>query len=372
MIRIRVIFLWLIVLTWQCDAADNDWLVAKLEQICSTRELPGIAAAAIQNGEITFAAASGLRKLGAPNKVTVEDKWHIGSCTKSMTATLAAMLIDGRLIGWDTTVGDVFPDWGQTMMPEWRHVTLELLLTHRGGAPGSPPREAWVDAWKRRGTPTDQRTRFVRSLLRTPPSASPGSAFIYSNQGYAIAGAMLEKRAKRPWEELIRVRLFMPLQMRSAGFGAPSTPGKVDQPWGHRRIKGILEPVPAGPNADNPPAIGPAGTVHCSIADLARYAGWHARPAHAGHNLLGETGFSTLHRPVAGQEHAMGWLVADRKWAGGSALSHSGSNTMFYAVMWVAHQKNAAFVAATNAAGPEAERGADDAVAALIARVFPG
>ena len=110
--------------------------------------------------------------------------------------------------------------------------------------------------------------------------------------------------------------------------------------------------------------------MHCSISDLARYAGWHARGSRGGRTLLSEKGFAALRRAPAGQDYALGWSVAERAWAGGATLSHAGSNTMFYAVVWVAPEKNAAFVAATNAAGPEANAACDEAVSALIASVL--
>ena len=94
---------------------------------------------------------------------------------------------------------------------------------------------------------------------------------IYSNQGYAIVGAMLEKLTGTPWETLITERLFKPLHMDSAGFGPPGTIGGMDQPWGHIRKLAITVPL----QADNPPAIAPAGRVHCSLDDLARFTIFH-------------------------------------------------------------------------------------------------
>ena len=351
-------------------AADQEWLSAKLEQLRVQHRLPGIAAAAVREEEIVISATAGLRKVGSPERVTLADKWHIGSCTKSMTATVAAILVEEGRIRWESTIAELFPEWRAKMAAQWRPVTLEQLLTHRSGAPEDAPPDIWADAQKEVGSPAQQRIRFVRALLEKQPVASPGSKHIYSNQGYAIAGAMLEKVTKKPWEELMQTRLFTPLRMTSAGFGPPASRGKIDQPWGHRAGQGKLEPVPRGPGADNPPAIGPAGTVHCSIADFARYAGWHARGVRGGQLLLSGNGFATLRRAPAGQAYAMGWGVAEREWGGGATFSHAGSNTMFYAIMWVAPEKNAAFVAATNAAGPEARAACDEAVSAMIARVL--
>ena len=136
--------------------------------------------------------------------------------------------------------------------------------------------QLWAQAWKKQGSPTEQRLEFVRGLLQTAPDPLPGTKCIYSNQGYSIAGAMLEQITEKSWESLMREMLFHPLELNSAGFGAPGMPGQADQPWGHRRRGSALEPVPPGPAADNPPAIGPGGIVHASIGDFARYAAWHA------------------------------------------------------------------------------------------------
>ena len=91
-------------------------------------------------------------------------------------------------------------------------------------------------------------------------------------------------------------RIFRALGMTSAGFGAPGGPGSTDQPWGH--AENTLRPVPPGPNADNVPVIGPAGTLHCTLADWGKFAALHGRGARgdAGLLLRPET-FQQLHRP---------------------------------------------------------------------------
>ena len=343
-----------------------------LEKIRTARRLPALAAAVMQEGKMLAIEAVGVRKWGDPMPATAEDQWHIGSCTKSMTATLAAMLVEDGKIWWETKIGSVFPEWGDTMEPDWHNVTLEHLLAHRGGVPTEPPPNLWQNAWRAIGTPTEQRLDFVRGLLLRRPVAKPGEKMIYSNQGYAIAGAMLERAAGRPWELLLRERLFQPLGMTSAGFGAPGDVKKLDQPWGHR-LNGVeLVPVPPGPGADNPVAIGPAGTVHCSIGDLARYAAWQAQPIRTTARILGPASFEKLHTPPAGGDYALGWVVAKRDWAGGTTLMHNGSNTMWFAVMWLAPVKNLALVAATNVGGKEAEKGCDEAVSALLRQVVKG
>jgi CubicO group peptidase (beta-lactamase class C family) len=189
---------------------------------------------------------------------------------------------------------------------------------------------------------------------------------MYSDSGYAMAGAMLERVTGEAWEDLMRKRLFEPLGLKSAGFGAPATPGQLDQPWGHRGDDAPFKPVAPGPDADNPPAIGPGATVHMSIADFARYANWHVAGARGTGTLLKPDSFRKLHTAPDEQEYAMGWAVTKRRWAGGTALMHSGENTMFYAVMWLGPRENTCFVAACNADCYEASAACDEAITMLI------
>jgi len=300
--------------------------------------------------------------------VAIGDKWLISSCTKSMTASVAAMLVEERKLRWNSTVGEIFPDIAEGMHHAWRDVTLEQLLVHRGGAPHEPPPDLWCEALLQKGTPREQRWDFVSGLLHLPPAKTPGTHWIYSDSGYAIAGAMLERVSGQAWETLMQKRLFEPLGLKSAGFGAPATPGQIDQPWGHSGYKPPFKPVAPGPDADYPPAIGPAATVHLSIADFARYADWHVAGARGHGTLLKPESFRKLHTPPEEQEYAMGWAVTKRRWAGGTALMHNGQNTMFYAVMWLGPGENTCFVATCNSDNYEASAACDEAIRVLINR----
>src|SRR5262245_60696499 len=80
-------------------AQSND-VTAALEIIREKRKVPALAAAAMKDGKLVAIGATGLRRLGGKERVTVEDKWHIGSCTKSMTASVAARLVERGLLKW--------------------------------------------------------------------------------------------------------------------------------------------------------------------------------------------------------------------------------------------------------------------------------
>jgi CubicO group peptidase (beta-lactamase class C family) len=284
-----------------------------LETTCAKNNLPGMAVAVVAEGKLVETQVAGFRKQGGPEKVLLDDRFHLGSVTKSMTATIAGMLVEDGTIAWTTTVSSIFPEFNDQIHSDYRDVTLEQLLSHRGGAPGDPPADLWIKAWDATGTPEQQRLDFVKGLLARAPEAKPGSKYLYSNQGYAIAGVMLERAGGETWEKLMKTRLFEPLGMDTAGFGAPASLGQVDQPWGHEKGRlDVINPVPPGPRADNPLAISPAGGVHCSIADLAKYAMFHMSGERGEGTLLKTETFRKLHTAV-GDDYALGWMDLERE-----------------------------------------------------------
>jgi CubicO group peptidase (beta-lactamase class C family) len=267
-----------------------------------------------------------------------------------MTATLAAVLVARDEVSWDTTVGAVFGD--VEMDPAWREVTLAMLLTNSAGAPDDlSPGGLWNRLWMRAGSPVEKRRVLVAGVLGKPPVAPPGTRFLYSNAGFAIAGAMLETRTGRPYEALLAAELFAPLGMTRAGFGAPGEPnregGEPDEPHGHFLRRGELQVRELGFGDDNPPAIAPAGLVHAPLRDWARYAALHLAGARGEPVPAAFHGvdFPRLHEPRL-DGYAMGWVVS----ADGATLWHNGSNTMWYCEIALFPAEDLAVLVATNTA----------------------
>jgi CubicO group peptidase (beta-lactamase class C family) len=229
-------------------------LNALLEPIRAANKVPAVACAVVLSNRIAGIGAVGLRKFGVPSSpVTLEDKWHHGSLTKSMTATLAAILVREGRVQWQSTLADVFPDWAPRMNAAWRAVTLEQLTSNRGGAPGDLSASGiWTLLWNFVGTPRESRRLLLERLTVLAPSSPPGTQYEYSNAGFALAGHMLETVMDQPWEELMTIRLFEPLGMASAGFGVPATPRYINQPWGHQVANGQPAPHRTRPQRRQP------------------------------------------------------------------------------------------------------------------------
>lgn len=342
-------------------AAQPESLNAMLEKVRVQYGVPGMTAVFIRDGAIIAQGAAGVRKAGSNVRVTMNDKFHIGSCTKSMTATLTALMIEQGRLRWDTTLAEELRMLSFQMRPAWKNVTLLQLLSNHGGAPNDLEENGlWTRLWKNSfQLPRDQRVILTRELTRsTNPVATPGTKFVYSNAGFAMVGHVIEKKEGGKWEDIIRRRLFSPLGLRSAGFGAPARVGRVDQPWGHNTgPDGKPEPVKPGREADNPAAIGPAGTVHMSTLDLASYVIFHLRGARGEATpVLIRESFTKLHTPhFPPHDYALGWGTGN--WSlPGRNLGHDGSNTMFYTVVRFAPEANMAMVINANWASDAAKK----------------
>ena len=94
---------------------------------------PALGVGVIHQGKIAGLGMAGVRRRGSGGWAALEDPFDVASCAKSMTASVAATLVEAGKIRWDTKVADVFPEWRRAMAPARGAITLEQLLEHRAG-----------------------------------------------------------------------------------------------------------------------------------------------------------------------------------------------------------------------------------------------
>ncbi len=342
-----------------CPLAGDRDVAILLKNIRQKYRVPAIAGAIVTSKGIVTVGVAGVRKRGTKIAVTLDDRWHLGSDTKAMTATLIAKLVEQGRLKWDTTVAEVFPKLSSKFHRDVRSVTILQLLSHRSGLPANLKLVKYLG-----DSAPQERLRAVRQELKNSPKTPPGSKYQYSNLGYIIAGAIVEKLTGESWEKNMADHVFGPLKMTHAGFGGLGTPGKIDQPWGHTSDG---HPVGKnGPSVDNPPVMGPAGRVHCTIQNWAKFVADHLRGVRGESSILKKSTYTTLHTPPFGGNYALGWIVTKRDWGGGMVLNHGGSNTMNYANVWVAPKRDFAILICVNQGGDAATKASDAAVSALI------
>lgn len=297
-----------------------------------------------ENG-LVKAGVAGMRRAGGTTPVTIEDRWHIGSNTKAMTAALAAIAVKQGVIAWTTTVAQAFPESLASIHPAYRDATLEDLLAHRAGIRNDPPSSVFVDG----GTAKTQREAATAWGLAAVPIGLRGS-FYYSNVGYIIAGSMIERALGGVYEDLLLSRLSTPVGATHIAFG-PAAAGTNDEPVAHYLQNGKWVPCEG---CDNPPGFSSAGRVRLPIGDWARII-QELLNADAGASTLitavdGRRLFTAaVDIPGSTDSYGLGWVITFRSW-GGRTAAHDGSNTVNHSVAWLGLDTAVAFLATTNAA----------------------
>lgn len=306
----------------------------------------------------------GVRRSGG-SAATADDFFPVGSISKSMTATLAAVLVQQGFLRWDTRLLEALPELAAGARGDYTAVTLRDLLAHRSGLfpVATAAQVARLPALS--GNPQQQRLQLVAWATGLAPSVPPRGTPEYSNGGYVAAGAMLEKLAGQGYEALLRERLFAPLGAR-VEFGAPGS-GGTGEPRGHQYAGNRWEPMdPDDPRVEVPAFANPAGGVKLRGADLARYLQMHLRA------LRGETGLllspanaAELHTPIQ-QGFALGWMEGTG--LDGQPLSwHNGSDdASYHALAAVSRRRGIAAAIVLTGLGPKSEQDESTAVAQML------
>lgn len=333
----------LLPLTARAEIGD---LGSVLEPIRQETGVPCLAAAVTSATELIALGATGTRLWGQEVAATGDDKFHLGSCTKAMTADLIGMLVEEGRLAWSTPIIDVFPDLAENADPAWSGVTINHLLAMRGGIVGNLPEglDAAVLGLPRR----ECRLGVLRAALVKPPAKPVGAEYEYSNLSFVILGCAIERLWDGDWEDLVRTRLFEPLGMETAGIGPTGVDDRTDQPWPHRTENGLPVPVPPGPWRDNHDWLAPAGKVHASLADWARFARMHLRGLAGEDGLLRAETIRHLHEAPFGGPYGGGWLREEQGEGASPVWSHAGSNTMNFALICLIPDADRALLCATN------------------------
>ena len=309
-----------------------------LLEIVNDGKAPGMIAAIASSDGIIAIASAGVRKAGSDIPFTTNDSVHLGSCTKAMTATMIATLVADEKLSWRSRLIDVMPELKESIHSDYHTFTLWQLLTHRAGI--SKNAVDW-DAHSGKGIKARRLAILTDSLQKPAPHEIGG--FHYSNFGYMIAACMAENVTGLSWESLMKERLFDPLGMSSAGFGPPNTPDQMDQPWGHSRGLSWLGFDWQPDQSDYSEVLGPAGLVHCNLADWVKFLSLFLNDENP---FLDRRYINQLMSPVG--HYAGGWGVAEQPWAKGKMITHNGSNERWFTFVMVAPEVDRIYIVATN------------------------
>ena len=316
-----------------------------IEQSMPDWDLPGVAVGVVYQDEVVFLRGFGVKELGRDDPVDAETLFQIGSVSKSFAAGAIAALVDDGLVDWDDPVVEHLP-WFRVKDP-WitRSMTIRDILSHRSGMPGDAyPVLAVMDA------------REAAERLRLPDNQAPlRQGYRYSNQGYGVAGLVVEAVSGMTWGDWVRQRIFAPLGMeRSAAsphevwddrFVATAFLGSA--PAGRASIAdapGLNVAMPHGVARDGSrrvlswqsyDSMQSAGSVVSSVADLVKWIRMHLGGGRLdGKVVTQEATVAEMHAPQIrmdepivfgdqdGGAYGLGWRLAS--FEGHRYVSHSG------------------------------------------------
>ena len=333
-----------------------------LSGVLDVTNVPAMGYAVIEPKGVKVMEVAGKRRSDSGDLVSQDDVWHIGSNTEAITAALYARYVEGGQAAWGASLPSLFPDLKAD--PAWAAVSVDDVLAHRGGVSDvGVIDEGWLIRTHQDKRPLPvQRTAMVERILSRPPAGKPKD-YDYANADYVIVGAAIERIARMSWENAVTAGVFLPLDMNSAGFGAPLG----DQPWGHEiGPDGLPSPVDPKGVADNPSVLAPGGQAHLSLPDYVKFIQVFLNN---GGGFLTPASLMKIARPRDGfaEGDGFGWRITpNAAWADGPVLAHEGSNTLWRALVDVAPARPLAIAVVTNCGGEPGARAAQMMSSRLI------
>jgi CubicO group peptidase (beta-lactamase class C family) len=223
--------------------------------------LPGLAFGVVIDGELAFGKGLGLRDVATDAPADLDTAFRIASMTKSFTALAILKLRDEGRLSLDDPASKHVPELAALTYPtrDTAPITIRQLLTHSEGFPEDNP---WGD--RQLAVSDEELSRWMAAGL--PFSTAPGTAFEYSNYGFAILGQVVARVSGIRYRDYVEQRILRPLSMTSTRWEASAVPaGHLAK--GYEWKDGAWREEPALPDG----SFGAMGGLFTTGRDLARY-----------------------------------------------------------------------------------------------------
>ena len=323
-----------------------------IEWARAAQDVPAMGVIIIRGGQVEERAVVGLRSADGGPAATVEDRWHMGSITKSMTSTLAASMVEDGLISWDTTPLDVWPELANDIHADFRNATLRQFLSHTSGMKRD---DDWSGAADSASGTADAEAARVGEAPAVPGAGILQRHVVVFEHGLRGGGRHAgdprqHRMGDAAHDSSVRAAGHDAQRLRCAGNARRSsisrsgTGAAAADSIPCRSERALTTGSPWGPPARCTPRW-----------MISRTTCRHISTARAGcRDCCTTESFDMLHTPVA-SDYALGWWWPARYRRSGAAASiHNGSNLRWFAVTWFSPQKNAGLLIVLNGGG---ERG---------------
>lgn len=321
------------------------------DSIRKAYSIPEVSYAIINSHSTLEIASLGRHSVHLPDTATVEDRFHIGSNTKAMTAFIIANYVEKGKLKWNTKFFDVFPEWKQNSLPQYVNITLLDLLSHKAGIqPFQGENDPEIPAFK--GTNEEKRKQFGQFVLTLEPTQPDDQhPFVYSNAGYTLATLMVEKVTRKSWEEMVDKVFNKDLHL-NVQFSWPENQ-KIKDTWGHLSEKDSLIPVPSNWNY-HLDYTEPAGDINIKLVDFARFIQLNLEGLEGKNNYLKATTYQIIHNGV--KNYSLGWFNVYENGKEWSVHSGTGAFT-YFTIAHIDRTKKIAFIIFTNSFNQQTQQG---------------
>lgn len=314
--------------------------------------IPEISYAIIDKKTTFEIAATGKHSINLPDTANLNDRFHLGSNTKAMTAFIVAKYVENGKLKWADKFFDLFPEWLAKSKPEYSTITLQDLLSHRAGIQpfqGIGDEDPIIPEFN--GTKQENREQFGKFVLSLDP-IKPDSArpFVYSNAGYTLATLMLEKVSGKSWEQLVDDVFNTDLGL-NVQLSWPENQKRKDT-WGHLLENDKLAPV-ASTTSYHLDYMEPSSDLNITLPDYIKFIQLNLRGLNGEDNYLKSSTYWFIHNGI--ENYSLGWFNIHE---GENAFStHVGTAGSYYTMAQIDRIKNKAYIIFTNSFSPSTQEG---------------
>ncbi len=297
--------------------------VAWLEENTVEKDIPGSALAIVSREGIMQLETWGVRKVIARDPVNSDSVFRIASISKTFAGTVAGLLVNQNLQGWDMRINGLFPNMGLGEGTSSEAITLKHIVSQTTGLMPHSYSNMLDDGVIYQ--------KIKEKFHQIPTVCSPGQCYSYQNVVFSLVADVVEQSTGDSYEKYLHQQIFKPLGMTTASVGMEPYINSSNVTDPHRLVRGNWRTTTTNPAYYS---VAPASGINASIFDMAI---WIRANLGAFPHILSKDFLAELHEPVistpygnyfnrwSGLEkayYAIGWRVFNYK--GLRAIHHGG------------------------------------------------
>ena len=310
------------------NSKDFKTLTAYLEKARKQWKIPGMAVGIVQGDQLIYSKGFGVGKIGEEATVDENTIFAIASNTKAFTATALGLLVEEKKIKWDDKVSDYLKDFKLKDGNATDKITIRDLLCHKIGFQTWAGDLTWYAS-------SNDRSQVIHRMRYQNPTFDFKTGYGYSNLAFLVAGEIIPKITNESWDDFIRNKLFVPLEMDRSSTTINAFLGLDNIASPHTMYNDELVVTPYR-HVDN---VGPAASINSCVTDLSKWLRMQMNngqykdqqivsddilfETHKPHNLLSVSKRSKEINPFTNfKTYGLGWEVLD--YHGKKVCQHSG------------------------------------------------